>query len=330
MKRAICLMLALLAAFSISGCTSRAEKEAAALEAARLEAVEAAKAAVRDFNAAAEAFNAAVGAYNDRAGEIAEANAAFDEALNAVQERIDTEPIPYEPETLSAVETALASAREAREEDPAPLTDAAEPLSAPDSLTEQDARSLAEKAAADALELRARVLPAPGDVPDYTAALAAVDAALEPYTASLEIIRPVIAPTDEYVMERLTEVETIAAVNAVSEGHDPNGNLGKPGGYVGCVFFRDSRISVWSFRLGPGADRNDPVDVGTQGGGSVEIYQTQEEAENRIAFFNFNARSIGAFGSVGSVVVRISNELSRAKQLELLDAILEALLRPAE
>ena len=157
-----------------------------------------------------------------------------------------------------------------------------------------------------------------------------IDAALAPDEESLAFILPVIAPTDEYVQERLLTVGTVTAVNAVSEGHDPNGNLGKEGGYIGCVFFRDSRISVWSFRLNPGADRNDPVDVGTQGGGSVEIYRTQQEAENRMSFLNFNARSIGAFGSVGSVVVRISNELSRAKQNELLDAILAALLDLSE
>ena len=332
MKRLVCLLLALLLALSAAGCTSRAEKEAAELaaaqETARLEAVEAAKAAVGDYNAAAEAYNAAVGAFNENAAAVAAVNAAYDEALDAVRERIDSEPIPYDPETLSAVEAALASAREARTEDPEPIGETAEMLSAADSLSEQDARSLAEKAAADARALRERALPETAEAPDYSAQLAAVDAALEPYEASLEIIRPVIAPTDEYVMERLMQVSTIAAVNAVTEGHDPNGNLDADGGYIGCVFFRDSRISVWSFRLNPGADRNDPVDVGTQGGGSVEIYRTQQEAENRAAFFKFNARSIGAYGVVGSVVVRVSDELSRSKQQELLEAILEVLLVP--
>ena len=60
MKRTVCLFLALLIVLSVAGCTSKAEKEAAALEALRLEAVETAKAAVRDYNAAVESFNAAV------------------------------------------------------------------------------------------------------------------------------------------------------------------------------------------------------------------------------------------------------------------------------
>ena len=326
MKRLLCALLALLTLLTLCGCTSRAEKEAAALEALRLEAVEAAKAAVRDYNEAAEAFNAKVGEINGAAEAVEEANAAFDEALDAVQARIDSEPIPADPDTLTAVQDALAAAREARAEVPARLDERAETLSVWDGLSQGEAEALAAQAARDAQALRARELPEIAQTPDYSEALAAVDAALEPYAASVEAIRPVVAPSDEYVSERLLTVSTVAAVNGVTEGHDPNGNLGKDGGYIGCIFWRDSRISVWSFRLNPGSDRNDPVDVGTQGGGCVEIYQTQKEAQNREVYLSRFKNQIGAYTVLGSLVIRVSDQLSKSKQNQLLEEVVQALL----
>ncbi len=328
-KSAFCLLLALLLAASLlSGCTSREEKEAMEREVARLEAVALAGRAVDAYNAAVDAYEAKIAAFNGEVEAIRTANADFAAAVDAIQARLDTEPIPYDPETRTALEVAVETARAALQDDPDTLTAAEERLSCADSLSAQEAAELAARADSAAQELRARALPELVK-PDYSEPLAGIDAALTPYEESLERILPVIAPTDEYVMERLMEVANIAAVNAVTEGHDPNGNLGKDGGYIGCVFFRDSRISPWNFRLNPGADRNDPVDVGTQGGGSVEIYQTQAEAAARETFLNFNARSIGAFGVVGSVVVRVSDELSGTDQRALRDAILEALL-PSE
>ncbi|MBR4157937.1 MAG: hypothetical protein IKR07_03375 [Oscillospiraceae bacterium] len=330
MKRVLCLLLALLTVLPMAGCTSRAEKEAAALEALRLEAVESAKSAVRDYNEAADAYKTEIEEVNGRIGEVLEVNAAFDEALDAVQARIDEEPIPYDPETLTALQEALASAREARVEDPVPLEVTVETFAADDSLSTESAQALAAQAAQSAQQLRKCEKPALMDVPDYSAQLAAVDAALEPYAASVERIRPVIAPSDEYVTERLLTVGTIAAANAVTEDHDPNGNLGKDGGYIGCVFFRDSRISVWSFRLNPGSDRNDPVDVGTQGGGSVEIYATQEEAEKRLPYLDRFKSQIGIYGVLGSLVIRVTDQISRQKQRELFDSIKQALLPEIE
>ena len=326
MKRALCLLLALLTVLPMAGCMSRAEKEAAALEALRLEAVEGAKAAVRDYDEAADAYKAEIEALNGRIREVIEANAAFDEALDAVQARIDEEPIPFDPATLTALQEALGAAREARVEDPVPLEETVETFTVDDTLSAESARALAEQAEQSAKWLRKCEKPALPDVPDYSEQLAAVEAALEPYAASVERIRPLVAPTDEYVSERLLTVSTVAATNAVAEGHDPNGNLGKDGGYIGCVFFRDARISVWSFRLNPGSDRNDPVDVGTQGGGSVEIYATQKEAENRLAYLDRFKSQIGVYGALGSLVIRVTDQLSREKQRELLESIRTALL----
>ncbi len=327
MKRLLCALLALLTLLTLFGCTSKAEKEAAAQETLRQEALAAAWKAVDNYNLAADAYERSLDEYNARVEEIVEANAAFDAALDAVQERIDSEPIPADPDTLTAVQDALAAAREARAETPAPFQGKIERLSrVDDALSEADARALAAKAESDAVELSAREAPALPDVPDYSEALAAVDAALEPYAASVEAIRPVVAPSDEYVSERLLTVSSVAAVNGVTEGHDPNGNLGKDGGYIGCIFWRDSRISVWSFRLNPGSDRNDPVDVGTQGGGCVEIYQTQKEAQNREVYLSRFKNQIGAYTVLGSLVIRVSDQLSKSKQNQLLEEVVQALL----
>ena len=326
MKKSVCVPALLLAAVCLlCGCTSREEKLAAAREAARLEAVETARAAVDAYAEAADAYDRQAEPFNQQVEAVRAANAAFAAELDALQARLDSEPIPYEPETRTALETALEAGRAALREDPE-LLETAELLTVDDALSAEEAASLAAHAEAAAQTLRDSVLPAAPEMPDYSDQRAALQEALESYEASLEIILRVTAPTDEYVGERLMTVDTIAATNAVTEGHDPNGSLGQSGGYIGCVFFRDSRISVWNFRLNPGADRNDPVDVGTQGGGCVEIYATQKEAENRLTYLDRFKHQIGAYDAIGSLVIRCSDELSAEKQRELLEQIELALL----
>lgn len=116
-------------------------------------------------------------------------------------------------------------------------------------------------------------------------------------------------------------------MGAVTEDHDPNRNLGKQGGYIGCIFFRDSQVDQG--KLSVSGDRDDPIDVGTQGGGAVEIYNNADEAEARNAYLaNFDGTILapGSHYVFGTMVIRTSSELTASQQTELTDKIKEALL----
>ena len=39
------------------------------------------------------------------------------------------------------------------------------------------------------------------------------------------------------LLQRIADVEGISGVQAVTEDHDPNGNLNKAGGYTACIYF---------------------------------------------------------------------------------------------
>ena len=50
-------------------------------------------------------------------------------------------------------------------------------------------------------------------------------------------MRQITAPTESFVIQRIADVEGISGVQAVTEDHDPNGNLNKAGGYTACIYF---------------------------------------------------------------------------------------------
>jgi len=151
---------------------------------------------------------------------------------------------------------------------------------------------------------------------------------------SIQLQKQVVAPEDAFVMERLERLETVTAMDAVTTENDPNHMLNQPDGYIGCIYFSDSRVN----RKTIGADDDArPIQMGFVGGGAIEIFATVEEAESRNAqlkmFENTTQHTEeqtsyfepGAHGVIGSIVIRTSNVLSKEQQTELLAQIIEVL-----
>lgn len=116
-------------------------------------------------------------------------------------------------------------------------------------------------------------------------------------------------------------------MDAVTEDHDPNGELGKQGGYIGRIYFRDSQVD--QSQLYVDGDPPNVIDVGTQGGGAIEIFSNVEDAEKRDAYlggFDGTPFASESHYVVGTLLIRTSDELSGTKQLELTDKITEALI----
>ena len=88
-------------------------------------------------------------------------------------------------------------------------------------------------------------------------------------------------------------------------------NLNKPGWYISYIYFSYSLI-----------DQNEVlgdtlIDKGVNAGGSIEIYKTDIEAKNRndyLSLFDGSVLSPGSHIVLGSLVIRISDELTASQQ----------------
>ena len=148
------------------------------------------------------------------------------------------------------------------------------------------------------------------------------------YENSIKSLKQITAPSDEFVKERLQRIKTITRIDGVTEDHDPNGQLNKQGGYIGCIYFEDSQVDRSELYIEDGKDN--VIDIGTDGGGAVEIFQTVEEANVRDSYLaGFDGAGAFASGShyiEGTCVIRISNYLNATQQKELTQEITQALI----
>jgi len=127
-------------------------------------------------------------------------------------------------------------------------------------------------------------------------------------------------PEIEDVRDAIISIEHISLIEIVTEENDPNGQLGKAGGYTGALFF--------IYDLVEDNNEDSAIDAGTDGGGCIEIYATVEDAESRDSYLgNFDGTifSSGSHTVLGTVVIRTSNDLTASQQQTLEDAIIDAL-----
>lgn len=245
---------------------------------------------------AQEAFEAASVALEEK-------NAEVDAAIADLTEAMGSEIRPFDNSTMSACEEAISSAQGARVEVP-------------------EIADTAEEIQAQVAELEAV------DYSDYLAAMAAAKTAL---LDSIKQMEQITNPSAAFVIQRLTGVEHILVPTAVTEDMDPNGQLGKQGGYTATVYFMSdlvdqSRVFVNTID----ATGNEVIDKGTEGGGAVEVYANEEDAVRRdqyLSSFDGTIFSSGSHHVYGTCVIRTSDELTASQQKELEESILEALIR---
>ena len=289
------------------------------------EALSEAQEAVNNYNDQVTAYNEEVTSYNEVVEEIAEENQTLDEAIDAAQEALNQGETPFDEETETALDSAISDARSAEVEEPETL-ELLEELIVDEEASRSELKELTEQAEADlesALELDVPEIP---EVPDYTEAISVLESALQAYEDSITSMQQVTAPTDEFVIERLQTIDTILEIEAVTEDHDLNGQLNKQGGYIGCIFFSDSQVDWSELYIEEGEES--VLDVGTKGGGAVEIYSSVDDAETRdeyLATFDGTILANGSHYVVGTLVIRTSKELTATQQTELTDAITAAL-----
>lgn len=157
---------------------------------------------------------------------------------------------------------------------------------------------------------------------DYSDVLKQLNDIYAAFDTSINQHKQFIAPTEEFVIQRLQTIDEIKDVRAVTEDNDPNGNLNKPGGYTATVYFESSNVNQSNLY------GSDLIAKGTSAGGAVEVYANEEDATKRNTYLSAFDGSIFASGShkvVGTVVIRTSNSLTASKQNALEEKVINAL-----
>lgn len=163
-------------------------------------------------------------------------------------------------------------------------------------------------------------------VPDYTAIIADIGNMQKNMEKSILQHQQVTNPSEAFVIGHLQELSGITEIEAATEDNDPNGNLHKTGGYTSAVFFIYDQVTDPYVLNSSG---NTPVERGTDGGGCIEVYATEEDAEERNTYlgaFDGSAFTSGSHTVCGTVVVRTSSELTATQQKELEAAIISSFI----
>lgn len=158
---------------------------------------------------------------------------------------------------------------------------------------------------------------------DKTQALKDAETAL---SNSIEQRKLVTAPSEAFVIERLRGIDGIGEIAALTEETDNNGLLGKAGTYYAKIDFASPWIKdPYSIYSGRSVAENS-----TDGGGSVEVFETEELAQKRndyLGAFDGGMFASGSHKVLGTLIVRTSNELTASQQKKLEADIIASLTR---
>ncbi len=245
-------------------------------------------------NEAASAFDAAVAGLNDR-------NAELDAAIEELQDLMGSGEDPLDEATLEAASAAIGEAQGSKQEVPAMPGET------------EEINSLAAEIEG---------------MGDYTSQLEALSTAQANLQNSIDQLKQVTNPSEQFVIERLTGLPNVTGVEAATEQNDPNGNLHKDGGYTSAVFFSSDLVDQ-SQVYADDAYTGIPA-AGTDGGGCVEVYATVEDAEERDAYlsgFDGTILRPGSHTVLGTCVIRTSDLLQASQQDAIEQSIIDSLTR---
>ena len=130
--------------------------------------------------------------------------------------------------------------------------------------------------------------------------------------------------SEKEIINRLKTIPGVKGVQAATETNDPNGGLNKPGKYVSAIYFELENVDQSYF------DANlDIVGKGTDCGGQIEVYANAEDAKRRDNYLaNFDGTFFATFHHLcGTMVIRLSDDLTATEQRNMKEAIIESLLK---
>ena len=134
-----------------------------------------------------------------------------------------------------------------------------------------------------------------------------------------QILKQITAPSEAFIKERLSNVDSITNLEAVTPENNPDGLLNQEGGYISCIYFTIDTINNNGV--------NNVIELGTDGGGAVEVYSTLADAKARCDYLGSFDQTIlysGSYALVGTMVIRTSYSLTSEQQYNLTNDIIES------
>lgn len=240
----------------------------------------------------------AINAYNAAIATLEEKNTELDNAISSAEELINKAEPAYDENAISQLETAVSDAKTVRVDAPSKMPSKVE-------------------------EINDLVNNSLSNV-DYNVTLESLSQTKKAYEDSVKQLKQITCPDETFVIERLREVDGITGVSAATEDNDPNGQLGKQGGYTAQVYFSYNLINQSEI------DGNSIIEKGTDCGGSIEVYSTVEEANKRneyLGSYDGTIFSSGSHNVYETLLIRTSDKLKASQQKELEQKIVESLLK---
>lgn len=243
--------------------------------------------------------DAAIASFNKAASVVEKKNDELDESIKDLKKVMDSGEKPYDENTITTATTTIAAAQEAEEKVP-------------------DMPSSTDDINKTVKKINTNI--------DYSDQIAAVKKAQTDLENSIQSLKQITNPAESFVITRLQNVPGITGIQAVTEDNDPNGSLGKSGGYTASVYFTYDKVDQSQLYT---SGRGDIVDKGNEGGGDVEVYANVDDANKRNDYLGsldgVGLASPGSHTVAGTCVVRTSDQLPASKQNELTQNIINAL-----
>lgn len=240
------------------------------------------------FTGCSEEKKAAIANYDSECARINSEREILQKTINDCRVIIDSGERPYDEKTIPALETEISNAKSSIVEIPKRKGNAEEI----NSLVNNELKKITY------VEVNERLNTTKTNLEN-----------------SIKIMKQVTNPPESFIIERIKDIDGITGYSAVTEDNDPNGNLNKPGGYTSTVYFAYDEVKDPDNLL-----NGTIIDNGTDGGGSVEVYATEEDAVKREEYLASYDGTIFASGShfvVGTILVRTSDKLTAGQQKEL-------------
>lgn len=242
--------------------------------------------------------NRAVKAFEVAAAQVQEKNSALQAEIDAAQQALDKGDKPLDVATHDALTVAVADAGLALRTIP----------EIPSSTSDIEA-------ATEALN----------EPLDYSATSKTLADASQAFDKSVRQLGQVTAPSQDFVVSRLGKVPGVSDMEPVTEANDPNRRLNKTGGYTAAVYFHFGGVDG----IEEVNSALPSIEIGTDGGGCIEVYRTVEDANKRNDYLaSFDGQGVLDTGShkvLGTVIIRTSHFLTASQQNALTDEI-EAIL----
>ncbi|MGM0125691.1 hypothetical protein IGI37_003090 [Enterococcus sp. AZ194] len=232
-------------------------------------------------------YDQAVSTFNKAAKVVTEKNTTLDKEIEKGQKILDAGEKPLDEGTFTDLQVAISTAKETKRTIP----------KVPDKL---------DKVKDETNKLQKEL--------DYSSISSKLEVAITSANNSITQLKQVTNPSQDFVIPKLKEIQSIEDILPVTEDNDPNGNLNKAGGYTSAIYFSSTFVDQ---SMVSGMDL---ISKGTLAGGCIEVYKTAEEATKRndyLATFDGGILSTGSHTVLGTIVVRTSDNLTATNQKNL-------------